>query len=112
MSDNVIVGKRLAQLRSELASAGEEVWSQAKVAAAAGLTANMVGRLEQFCAGTIDGILALLTFYHNRGYNISWIVLPDNSSVSKHSLSDANKAIDAQSVLSKLDELKEFIVSQ
>jgi hypothetical protein len=112
MKDNIIVGKRLAQLRSELASSGEEVWSQSRVAAAAGLTANMVGRLEQFCAGTIDGILALLTFYHKRGYNINWIVLPDNSAVSKHSLSDANKAVDAQFVLSKLDELKEVIISQ
>jgi hypothetical protein len=112
MTDNVIVGKRLAQLRSELANAGEEVWSQSKVAAAAGLTANMVGRLEQFCAGTIDGILALLSFYHSRGFNISWIVLPDNSSVSKHNLSDANKAVDAQFVLEKIDELKELIISQ
>lgn len=112
MTDNLFVGKRLAQLRGELASIGEEMWSQARVGEAIGITANMVGRLEQFCAGKNDALLAMLRFYHARGFNISWIVLEDNSSVSKHNLSDANKAVDAQFVLEKIDELKELIISQ
>lgn len=112
MTDNVIVGKRFAQLRSELASVGEEVWSQARVGEAIGITANMVGRLEQFCAGNIDALLGMLRFYHARGFNISWIVLPDNSGVSKYSLSDANRAVDVQFVLDKIDELRNSIISQ
>jgi hypothetical protein len=112
MSDNVIVGKRLAQLRGELTKVGDEVWSQARVGEAIGITANMVSRLEQFCAGNIDALLGMLRFYQDRGYNISWIVSEDNSGVSKHMLSDANKAVDAQFVLEKIDELKELISSQ
>ncbi|MGI4734817.1 MAG: hypothetical protein ACRYG7_06505 [Janthinobacterium lividum] len=105
---NVIVGKRLAQLRSELAGPGEEMWSQGKVASETGLTTNMVGRLEQFCGGSIDAILALLAFYHGRGYNVGWIILPDNSAVSKYVLSDSGKAIDTQFVIGKIGELQDY----
>jgi hypothetical protein len=111
MNNNEVVARRLSQLRSELASPGEEAWSQQRLADEAGLTLNIVHRLEQSCAGRIEAMFTLLTFYHNRGYNISWIILDDNSAVSKYLLNDA-KAVDTQFVLNKLEELRASIVSQ
>jgi len=111
MNHNAIVARRLSQLRGELASPGEESWSQQRLADEAGLTLNIVHRLEQACAGRIESMFALLTFYHRQGYNISWIILDDNSSVSKYLLNDA-KAVDTQFVLNKIEELRESIVSQ
>jgi hypothetical protein len=111
MNINTIVARRLSQLRGDLASPGEEAWSQQRLAEEAGLTTNIVHRLEQSCAGRIESMLTLLSFYYHRGYNISWIVLDDNSAVSKYLLNDA-KAVDTQFVLNKIEELKMSIVSQ
>ena len=103
------IGKRLAQLRDELASLGEDTWSQARLAEEAGLSRNVVARLEQSFSGSIEVCLTILLFFHQRGYNISWIVLPDNSTVSKMVLSDTAKSIDTQLMHSKLIEFKETL---
>lgn len=104
-----LIGKRLAQLRDELAGPGEDAWTQDRLAEATGLTRNMIARLEQSCSGSIESCMTLLIFYHQRGYNLSWIVLPDNSAVSKMAISDASKAVDVQLVRSKLQELREML---
>ncbi|GGF27243.1 hypothetical protein [Hymenobacter cavernae] len=103
------IGKRLALLRDELASPGEEKWAQSKVAAETGLTLNQVARLEQAAAGSIEGFVTILLFYHNKGYNISWILLPDNTTVSKRALSENTKTVDARDVIKKLSAFKEEI---
>jgi len=112
MIDNAnrdLIGKRLAMLRDELGGPGEDTWTQDRLAEATGLTRNMIARLEQSCSGSIESCMTLLIFYHQRGYNLSWIVLPDNSSVSKMAISDASKAVDVQLVRSKLQELREIL---
>ncbi|RZJ57197.1 MAG: XRE family transcriptional regulator [Hymenobacter sp.] len=112
MIDNAnrdLIGKRLAMLRDELGGPGEDAWTQDRLADATGLTRNMIARLEQSCSGSIESCMTLLIFYHQRGYNLSWIVLPDNSSVSKMAISDASKAVDVQLVRSKLQELREIL---
>ncbi|UYZ61217.1 helix-turn-helix domain-containing protein [Hymenobacter latericus] len=76
------VGQRLAQLREELAATSGERWPQSRVAEVVGLDKNQVTRLE-LGKGTIDAFVALLLFYQGRGYNLNWIVVPDNSAVSK-----------------------------
>lgn len=106
------IGKRLAQLRDELAIPGEDAWSQVRLAEETGLTRNVVARLEQTFSGSIEVCLTILYFYHQRGYNISWIILPDNTTVSKMALSDTTRAIDAQLVESEIAEFRQMLASE
>lgn len=103
------IGKRLVMLRDELAGPGEDSWSQAKLAEESGLSRNVIARLEQTFSGSIEVCLTILFFFHRRGYNISWIILPDNSMVTKIAMSETTKALDAQLVISNLIELKEVL---
>lgn len=106
------IGKRLALLRDELACPGEDAWSQARLAEEAGLSRNVVARLEQSFSGSIEVCLTILLFFHQRGYNISWIVLPDNTTVSKMALNESAKALDAHLVFSELADLKEILAKK
>lgn len=106
------IGKRLAQLRDELGCPGDDTWSQVRLAEETGLTRNVVARLEQTFSGSIEVCLTILFFYHHRGYNISWIILPDNTTVSKMALSDTTRAIDAHLVESKLQEFKQLLTKE
>lgn len=105
--NRIQIGKRLSIIRDELAGPGEDAWTQGKVALETGLTLNQVSRLEQSAAGSIEGLVTLLLFYHGRGYNISWILLPDNSNVSKLALIENTKALNANNVITKLAALRE-----
>ena len=102
------IGKRLAQLRNELACPGEPTWSQARLAEETDLTPNQVARLEQAGAGGIGLLVQLLAFYHARGYSLSWILLPDNTHASKMALIETAKSVEANMVLGKLGELKQL----
>jgi transcriptional regulator with XRE-family HTH domain len=106
---NMLIGKRLAQLRNELAYPGEITWSQARLAEATDLTPNQIARLEQSGAGSIEAFVKLLTFYYGHGYSLSWILLTDNSTTSKRALSENSKSLESHLVLGKLDELKQLI---
>jgi transcriptional regulator with XRE-family HTH domain len=96
-------------LRDELAGPGEGSWSQARLAEEAGLSRNVVARLEGSFSGSIEVCLTILFFFHQRGYNISWIILPDNSTVTKMAMNDTTKAFDAELVLANLEQLKEVL---
>ncbi|MDF7815115.1 hypothetical protein [Hymenobacter sp. YC55] len=100
------IGKRLSIIRDELARPGEDAWTQGRVAAETGLTLNQVARLEQSAAGSIEGLVTLLLFYHGKGYNISWVLLPDNSGTSKLALSENTKTVSSREVINKLNKLK------
>jgi transcriptional regulator with XRE-family HTH domain len=106
---NSALGKRLAQLRNELACPGEAAWSQARLAEETGLTPNQIARLEQAGAGGIDTLVKLLTFYHSRGYSLSWILLPDNTMTSKMGISETAKSVEVNMVLARLSKFKELI---
>lgn len=101
------IGKRLAQLRNELACPGEATWSQARLAEETGLTPNQIARLEQAGAGSIETFVRLLNFYHSHGYSLSWLLLPDNSNASKMALTETSKSLEASTVLAMLDRLRQ-----
>jgi len=107
-----IIGKRLAQLRNELACPGESTWSQGRLSEETGLTPNQIARVEQASAGSIETFVTLLSFYHRKGYNLTWILLPDNTTISKMALSETAKSVDAYLVVERLGELKEMIGKQ
>jgi transcriptional regulator with XRE-family HTH domain len=111
--NNQLIGKRLAQLRNELSEGpGEAGWSQARLAEATGLTINQVARMEQTGGASIEAFVTVLTFYHQRGYSLGWILLPDNSSVSKVMLGETVKAIDSNLVSTRLAEFKQTLVKE
>ena len=101
------IGKRLAQLRNELACPGETAWSQARLAEETGLTPNQIARLEQAGAGSIETFARLLNFYHDHGYSLNWLLLPDNSNASKMALTETAKSLEAATVLAMLDRLRQ-----
>lgn len=107
-----LIGQRLTQLRQELAGPEEKKWSQAQVAAAAGLTRNVVARLEQHGAGGIDMLQTLLTFYHERGYNPSWVLLADNSGVAKHRIGEGEKVITTKEAAEMIQALNASMQQQ
>jgi transcriptional regulator with XRE-family HTH domain len=106
------IGKRLALLRDELALPGEEPWTQSRLASELGLQLNMIGRLERSGAGSIEAFVTLLIFYLQRGYNINWILLPNNSTISKRTLSESTKTIDAHAVIDAFAQLKQSFVKE
>jgi transcriptional regulator with XRE-family HTH domain len=103
------IGKRLAQIRNELASPGEDTWTQVRLADETGLTPNQIARLEQAGAGSIETFVRLLNFYHSHGYSLSWLLLPDNTMVSKMAIAEASKSLEATTVLSMFDKLKQVL---
>ncbi|WP_133271011.1 hypothetical protein [Hymenobacter radiodurans] len=104
-----LIGKRLAALRDELAGPGEKKWTIAMVAEETGLTQNMVGQMERSGAGGIEIFISYLLFFYRRGYNLNWIILPDNASVSKKRLEEDVKTIDMRSVANQFQYMREAI---
>jgi hypothetical protein len=58
-------------------------------------------------AGTVETLVALLVFYHGLGFNPAWVMLPDNSAVSKWVLAENTKAIAVERVMEELGKFKE-----
>lgn len=110
--NRVIIGKRLALLREELSGAGGEKWTQTMVADETGLTKNMIGQMERSGAGGIEIFVTYLLFFHQRGYNINWIILPDNSRVTKMQLGAQIKAVELQAVVNQFENIKQVIVRE
>lgn len=106
------IGKRLAQLRNELACPGEDTWTQVRLADETGLTPNQIARLEQAGAGSIETFVKLLNFYNTHGYSLSWLLLPDNTLVSKMAIAETSKSLEATTVLSMFDRIRQVLGSE
>ncbi|MBC6992512.1 hypothetical protein [Hymenobacter sp. BT491] len=103
------IGKRLAQLRDELACPGEDKWTQARVSAETGLTLNMIGNMELSGAARIEAFLDYLLFFQKRGYNLNWILTPNNANISKMILSESTKAIDVIAAVHQLNVVRQAV---
>lgn len=97
-----VIGQRLAQLRSELGGPDEKRWSRARVGEATGVPLNALTVLENKGSGTIETLTTLLTFYHGHGFNPTWVMLPDNATVSKWMSADNEKTVPAAVVAQEL----------
>jgi transcriptional regulator with XRE-family HTH domain len=108
---SVRVGKRLVILREELGRFhGEHAWSQARVAQRAGLTQNIIHRMENGKGGQIESWLKVMALYEAEGYNLNWIMTENNSLVSKLQLQEATQGASATvraELLKKLDQYGE-----
>lgn len=106
------IGKRLALLRDELACPGEDKWTQARVAAETGLTQNMIGNMELSGSARIEAFLDYLIFFQKRGYNLNWILTPDNDRISKMILNESTKSVDVLTAVRQLHEVRQAIDKQ
>ena len=84
------LGERLHQLRTTL---GEEevdpkAWSRARVAREAGVTSAALTRLETTGRGTAASLGAVLRFYQDQGFNLAWVLAPDNEEIPLHAFRD------------------------
>jgi hypothetical protein len=86
-----LLGERLIQLRSQLATENWESkpWSRASLARAAAISPAAVTRLEQSGTGTAANLLALLRFYQSKGFNLAWILTPSNEQIPLYTFQDA-----------------------
>jgi len=74
------VGIRLIELRKALSRDTGQEWTPARLAQESGLSEKVIHRLED-SNGSMPNLTKLLTFYHNKGFNINWVITTDNSSI-------------------------------
>lgn len=101
------IGKRLVEFRKTLTRDTGEEWTQPRIAQELGLSQNAIHRLEHG-SGSMENLSRLLDFYHNKGYNVQWVMVSDNSKVRMY-LDD--KASD-QEVMQSLQNLTKIIISK
>jgi hypothetical protein len=81
MSDmSLEVGIRLIDLRKALSKDSGEEWTPARLAKESGLSEKVINGLED-STGSMPNLTKLLTFYHNKGFNVKWVITTDNSSI-------------------------------
>jgi len=81
MSMSVVeIGRRLAELRKALSRDTGEDWTQPRVAHELGIAPNMIHRLE-YGGGSLENLSKLIEFYYDKGFNIAWVMVSDNSSI-------------------------------
>lgn len=101
---------RLAKLRDHLATNEPDGnWTQASVGKATGLTQNAVARLEKPGTGSIEGLLSLLSFYHQKGFNIRWVLLDDNSSEPLYISEEEEKSTNRAFIADISQQLTDFL---
>ncbi len=74
------LGNRLFELRKALTRDTGEDWTQPRIGKAVGLSQNAIHRLEHG-TGSIVNLSLILDFYHNKGYNVQWVMALDNSNI-------------------------------
>jgi len=77
------LGNRLHELRKALTRDSGEEWTQPKIGQAVGLSQNAIHRLE-YGTGSIVNLSLILDFYHNKGYNVQWVMALDNHSIGMY----------------------------
>lgn len=84
------LGERLHQLRLTLAAEAYDpkAWPRARVAREAGVTSAALTRLETTGRGTAASLGAVLHFYQDQGFNLAWVLVPDNEEIPLHAFRD------------------------
>lgn len=78
------IGKRFAQLRTELSKQDGENWSQAKLAKEIGVLQSVVAKAEQG-KGSLTNIIQIMVFFKDKGFSMDWLMSSeDNQPPSPH----------------------------
>lgn len=84
------LGERLRQLRTTLAEEAfdPKAWPRARVAREAGVSGAALARLEDTGNSTAANLSALLHFYQDQGFNLAWVLTPDNEGIPLRTFRD------------------------
>lgn len=80
---SIHIGERLTQLRAMLAAESlvPNDWPPALLARKAGVSRAAYIRLESTGRGSTDVLTAVLHFYQSMGFNLAWVLTPDNADI-------------------------------
>jgi len=86
-----LLGERLTQLRMVLVAEAylPDAWSRASVARVAGVSPATLARLEKTGTGTAASLAAVLAYYQTEGFNLAWVLTPDNAALPLREFRDA-----------------------
>lgn len=101
------IGKRLVELRKTLSKDSGTDWTQPMLSQELKLSQNIIQRLEQG-SGSIDNLITILDFYHNKGFNTQWAIATDNSKIRMYR---EDKSSD-QDVIKALEKLNKIITNK
>jgi hypothetical protein len=84
------LGERLRHLRATLAAEAfdPKAWPRARVAREAGMSGAALARLEDTSNSTATNLSALLRFYQDQGFNLAWVLAPDNKGIPLRAFRD------------------------
>ncbi|TDN36989.1 hypothetical protein E4631_19820 [Hymenobacter sp. UV11] len=84
------LGERFHQLRTTLAAEAYDpkAWPRARVAREAGVSGAALAQLEDTGRSTAANLAALLRFYQDQGFNLAWVLAPDNEGIPLHAFRD------------------------
>lgn len=84
------LGERFHQLRTTLAAEAYDpkAWPRARVAREAGVSGAALARLEDTGSSSAANLAALLRFYQDQGFNLAWVLAPDNEGIPLHAFRD------------------------
>lgn len=87
---SVHIGERLTQLRAMLAAESlvPNDWPPAVLAHKAGVSRAAYTRLESSGRGSTDVLTAVLHFYQSMGFNLAWVLTPDNADIPVEAFRD------------------------
>lgn len=108
---SVNLGERLTFLRSIMGSddLDLEVWSRTRLAREAQVPLAALTRLEKTGGGTAATLAALLHFYQGQGFNVAWVLAPDNAQVPYRVFQDAFVDMRTQEATHVLVDLRRLV---
>ena len=79
----VTLGERLTQFRWMMATIHLvfDDWPRTRLAREAGVSLAALTRLESTGRGSTEVLTAVLHFYQDRGFNLAWVLTPDNADI-------------------------------
>ena len=82
-SEYLKMGERFAELRKVLSRDSGEEWTQPRLAKKLRVSQEVIHRLERG-SGSIENLAKLVEFYHDKGFNMRWVMAADNSSIGMY----------------------------
>jgi hypothetical protein len=113
---SVNIGERLCQLRAMMAAESlvPNAWPRTQLARKAGVSLAAYTRLESTGRGSTEVVTAVLHFYQGRGFNLAWVLTPDNANIPVQGFRDIfedEKMPQARQPLSDLHRLLQPVMA-
>ncbi len=113
---SIHIGERLTRLRGMLAAESLVLgaWPRTRLAREAGVPLAALTRLESTGRGSTEVLTAVLHFYQGKGFNLAWVLTPDNANIPVQGFRDIfedEKLPQARQPLSNLHRLLQPVMA-